>query len=143
MTDSVYFIGQAMYRFRDAPTGAYYAGEGGPGFGEDHPGNLEIIRDDFKVVKITPKGAWVLPYHFGPFESFEDVKFSAKFILTGKGKRFCYPDMNDAWQSFVIRKQRRAMYLRRQLKYAELALSAALRIEPPEPTPLSASRGLQ
>lgn len=140
MTDNTYFIGQSLYRFRDYPTGSYCSDEDVPVFGEHHVPGVGIDREEYKVVKLTPQGAWVLHSCYGNFRDFEEIKRCANFVLAGKGKRLCYPCIKDAWESFLIRKRRRAMYLRRQLRYAEAALKTAESTKPPEPLLFSASR---
>ena len=53
----------------------------------------------FRLVRKTPAGAWIA-------EMWDRDALYPRFVLDGKGKRYAYPDLEDAKASFLIRKQR-------------------------------------
>lgn len=72
----------------------------------------------FYVVRRTAKGAWIASTwdHDGSY---------ARFVLDGKGKRFAYPNMEDARASFIIRKLRQIGHAERTLDMARRTLALA------------------
>ena len=80
----------------------------------------ELKYNIFGVIKNTPKGCWVVPFWVNPNNQSEIDKYK-KFVLTGSGKRFCYPTRKEAENAFYFRKHRQILILKRQLKLAEEA----------------------
>lgn len=70
-----------------------------------------IYLQEFTVAKVTPKGVWL-----------QDIK---KFILNNARKRFAYPTVELAKESFIIRKEWRIRYLIGELEATEKALQLA------------------
>ena len=93
----------------------------------DYPPNcyssLVNVRH-FRVVKETPCGAWVS-------EAWDDGDFGLigngkkRFILNGPGRRFCYPDLGQARQSYLLRKQRHLDHLERSMARAKAGQAEA------------------
>lgn len=76
----------------------------------------------FEVVKETPKGYWVMT---GVFMRWMDIsklrkKGLLKFVLKDSAKRYCYPTLELAVNSYDIRKYRQLQRLRTNLSVAEL-----------------------
>lgn len=85
----------------------------------------------YYLVRKTARGAWVVPsYSYyrraEPLEAasatFLRDEFGARFVLDGKGRRYCYPSMDDARESYRIRKQRQIQHARNAIERAEAAL---------------------
>jgi len=97
----------------------------------DYPPNcyssLVNVRH-FRVVKETPCGAWVSEY-WGDLVTTEDCAFGLsdkkRFILNGPGRRFCYPDLGQARQSYLLRKQRHLDHLERSMARAKAGQAEA------------------
>lgn len=68
----------------------------------------------YEVLKKTEKGRWIKLYDFS------DEK---KFVLDGHGKRFAYPTIDLAKESFVMRKNRQIKHGERYINRANAALS--------------------
>lgn len=76
---------------------------------------MKIIADTFKVIKETPKGAWIVSDRY--------TNGKKHFVLNGSGKRFAYPDLDAAIASFKQRKIRQIQLLENQLIIARAALN--------------------
>lgn len=61
---------------------------------------LAISVIEFRIVRRTPKGAWITPKW-----NHDDTRF-LKFVLDGTGKRYAYPTRELARESFIARKRR-------------------------------------
>lgn len=81
---------------------------------EDHPGYLPgsavVTLCTFTVLKTTPRGVWIR-------YTWKDKKF----VLNSR-KRYAYPTMELAMESFKARKVKQMGHLTRQLKQAKFAL---------------------
>jgi len=73
-----------------------------------------IYYRTFRVVRRTPKGAWV-----NEGNGAED-----RFILDDADKRYCYPDKENAIRSLKRRQQMRLAYLNRDHSIATTTLAA-------------------
>ncbi len=84
-------------------------------------GEMVIKCDEYRVLRRTPKGAWVSrnPVQYGSYGK-------DRFVLDGFGKRFAYPTKQDAMASFIIRKKSQIGHLEQQLDFARAALKGAL-----------------
>lgn len=76
---------------------------------------LKVDLAKFKVIKETPKGAWV---ECPPFDG-------KRFVLNGSGKRLCHETIELALESFIARKQRAVLILKARLRDAEEAIKIA------------------
>jgi hypothetical protein len=108
--------GERYYRYDDSP----YV-DAGPRLSE------------YVLVRKTPKGAWIVAAwtarHYGvarlaehPAEELRR-EHGARFVLDGKGRRFAYPDLADAKESYRIRKVRQIQHCRYQITKAEQGLA--------------------
>lgn len=88
---------------------------------------------EYVLVRKTPKGAWIVAQwtarHYGiprlaeyPAEYLKR-EHNARFVLDGKGRRFAYPDLADAKESYRIRKARQIQHCRNQIAKAEQGLA--------------------
>jgi|GEM_PF-3014061 len=85
-----------------------------------YPGyNLKVELKKFKIIKRTPKGAW-LAFYDGLF--LEDSK---KFVLLSARKKYACETKELALESFVARKRRQVRILGSCIKRAETALFIA------------------
>ncbi len=88
----------------------------------EHPcgdGKIGIRLREFKVIKQTPKGVWVI-WRSGIFsDSYEDKRF----ILRDARKRYACPTKEEAAESYRARKERQVRMLKAQLRDAERALA--------------------
>ena len=87
-------------------------------------GEIEIRLREFKVIKQTPKGVWVI-WKAGIFsDSYEEKRF----ILRDARKRYACPTKEEAAVSFRARKKRQICMLKAQLRDAERALALNINI---------------
>lgn len=72
-----------------------------------------LVTREIPVVRHTEKGVWLDDYGL------------LRFVLKGDGKRFAYPTLEAALDSFKRRKERQVMLLKATLGRAEAALAFA------------------
>lgn len=86
---------------------------------------IEIRIEKFDVIKETDKGYWVAS-QYAPtwldFKQMKDRKF-AKWVSKVSNKRYCYPSIELAIESFKKRKIRQKTMLEYQLEQAILCVS--------------------
>ncbi len=74
---------------------------------------VDIVHADYKVVRPTPAGAWII----------EDIPGAFRERWVGHtGKAFAYQDVHDAWFSFKCRMRHRVIHARNELEAVEAAL---------------------
>lgn len=97
------------YRYKDVrySSGVDVFGESLPG-----PGRLEIVLEEFQVIKYTPKGVWLRLW---------DNK--NRFVLKGSCKRFACPTLEEAKVSFIARKKRQYTINKHSMEQAQEAIS--------------------
>ena len=88
--------------------------------------------EEWLLLRKTPAGAWVCPrwiyYHAvkpleeRPARALRD-NFRAKFVLDGKGRRYCYPTIDLARDSYRRRKMRQIQHARNSIERAQAALT--------------------
>lgn len=103
--------GMTMYRLEDG----------------DYPPNCfssPVKVRHFRVIKETPCGAWVSEY-WGGLVTIEALSDKKRFILNGPGRRLCYPDLGQARQSYLLRKQRHLDHLERSMARAKAGQAEA------------------
>lgn len=82
--------------------------------------------DRYKVVKITPKGCWIVhEYEFQYAGVADHLICTKKFILETSCRKFAWPTIEEAQNSFKIRKSRQIWHLERQLNKTKIALKLA------------------
>lgn len=79
-------------------------------------GRMVIEKLEYHVIRRTPKGAWIGRNPGPPFPYGKD-----RFVLDGPGKRFAYPTLEAAIESYKIRKFRQIEHLERGLIQAKAA----------------------
>lgn len=86
---------------------------------------------EFYVVRKTASGAWIVPrYNYQrmvkPLEARSAREliddWGAKFVLDGAGRRFAYPSIEMARDSYRIRKQRQIQICEARIRQATAAL---------------------
>lgn len=95
---------RTYYRLFDA-----WAGEGQP----------VITSMTFRVIRETPKGVWIVPSWAS------DDWPNARFVLNGTGKRYAYPDFEQAKDAYIRHKQSHIKHLKHALDGAEQRLRLA------------------
>lgn len=80
-------------------------------------GQLVVHVCKLKVLRHTPKGAWLVGLQYG--------EGNPRFVLREGKKRFACPTLEDATASFLKRKERHARILRAQLETVEEASAMA------------------
>jgi len=104
--------GERYYRYDDSP----YV-DAGP------------VLSEYRLVRKTPKGAWISPYWVTDAAADRCQTpvmrraYGIRFVLDGKGRRFAYPDLADAKESYRIRKVRQIQHCRYQIEKAQQALA--------------------
>ena len=100
-----------LYRFEDKEYG-YLDDEG---YSASQITRIVVYLNRYRVIKKTPKGRWIQLYDFS------DTK---KFVLDGKGKRFAYPTIELAKESFNMRKTKQIQRCERTIRRAKIALES-------------------
>lgn len=89
--------------------------------------NSDVILEQFKLLKETPAGYWIIPEYQDPVEAmvnFRDAWYR-KWISKTSRKRFAYPTKEEALVSFKMRKQKQIPILEAQLECAKETLKIA------------------
>jgi len=81
---------------------------------------VKIILKKFKVIKKTDCGAWVQKYEEN--QLFPDFCSDKRFVLLRARKKFAYPTIEEAKESFIKRKTSQIRIVKKQLQRAEIAL---------------------
>jgi len=76
-------------------------------------GGQYVYCNEYRIDRETPKGYW--------------IENETKWVSSNGKRRWAYPTIEEAWESFVARKTRQVMILQRQLSYAEDLLSMTKR----------------
>ena len=85
---------------------------------QDHGGSYLVLKE-YKVAKRTEKGCWIYLWDDAP------QKGGWRFILDGKGRRFAYNNIEDAMDSFRIRKRKQIAHCERSIGLAKDGLALA------------------
>lgn len=104
------------YRYEDH---VYSGVSHDPGGGEHYyliGPNIELRT--FDVVKITPKGFWIIPVG-------EWMGGSRKWVRTSSRKKYAHLSMEDALSGFLHRKRKQIRILEKQIERAKLAYGKA------------------
>jgi hypothetical protein len=88
-------------------------------------GEIKIELQKFRVVKRTPKGAWIIPSWEPGW--WHDPKPRKRFVLDGDGRRYAYPTVDAAHKSYLRRKVVQISRLEDQMLIAKVALEIASR----------------
>ncbi len=80
-------------------------------------GQLVVHVRKLKVLRLTPKGAWLIGLNYG--------ENKPRFVLREGKKRFACPTLEEATASYIKRKARHARILSAQLRTVEAALAMA------------------
>lgn len=85
---------------------------------------------EYMLARKTPKGAWIVFGNWLRNDRFQNMPaeelrrvYGARFVLDGKGRRFAYPVLADAKESYRVRKVRQIQHCRNQIAKAEQALA--------------------
>ena len=105
-------IDDVMYRYEDVAYAAPFDETG------TLPGTVKVELRTYKVVKRTPKGAWVVPIYAGHWHADDD----RRFVLAKSRKRFACPTIEEARASFVARKRAQIRIYKARIERAESAL---------------------
>lgn len=81
--------------------------------GWENENNVEVILDEFQIIRHTPKGYVI------------KVGLKEKWVSATGKKRFAYPDKSDALENFKRRTTRSIWIMKHNIDYAELALEKA------------------
>lgn len=79
-------------------------------------GGEYVYLHAFRVLRRTPKGVWVETEGYPRYE---------RFVLDSGRRRFCYPTLEEAWASFLKRKERQLLILSAQHDTVAKLLDAA------------------
>lgn len=89
-------IGPVHYRFRTT-----YDGQG-----------ILVEEERWVVVKVTEAGYWIVPEGLGWVTDAIGIKsHGGKFVLKNSRRRYAYPDRQEAWGSFCIRRRKYEKHL--------------------------------
>jgi hypothetical protein len=93
---------------------------------------LEIELLQFRVVRHTPKGAWITRALDRPFADLR-ADHDLRFVLRDARKRFACPTIDEARASFVARKRAQIRIYNARLRRAQQALALLeMRWPPPK-----------
>ena len=104
-----------------------------PAFISDWPGNniCKPLLSKYVGMKHTPCGVWVVPLWCGAYISCENdytksfIKRNKKFILNNSRKKFAWPTVEQAVESYARRKKRQQEILRYKLEETEWYVKVA------------------
>lgn len=83
-------------------------------FDDPLPGyNLRLLLSQYRVIKRTPKGAWINNYG------------EKKFVLLTARKRYACPTKEEALECFIFRKKRQLSILSSKVRQVEQAIELA------------------
>lgn len=105
-------MSDVMYRYEDVAYAAPFDETG------TLPGTVKVELRTYKVVKLTAKGAWVVPIYAGYWHADDD----RRFVLAKSRKRFACPTLEEARASFVARKSAQIRIYKARIERAESAL---------------------
>lgn len=88
-------------------------------------GEIKIELQKFRVVKRTPKGAWIIPHWEDSW--WPDPNPKKRFVLDGDGRRYAYPTVEAEHKSYLRRKEVQISRLEDQMLIAKVALGLASR----------------
>lgn len=97
-------IGDTWYRYE----GEYWQ--------EDYAPEPKLILQEFKVLKLTPCGAWIAPKGYGS---------PLRFILKDSVKQYASPTRQRAMEKFIRRKMRYEKILEQRLEETRALLAKA------------------
>lgn len=85
---------------------------------------IHIRLETFEVVKETPQGYWVNSQYNPSWLSVDDLRKRGylRWVSKTSTKRYCYPTMEQAVNSFKRRKTVQASKLRHQLEHVEAVI---------------------
>ena len=96
----------------------------------DENGRMTLEEDAYRVLKVTPSGWWIcrddgeLPDNIVAHRLANKRGYDVRFVLSGDGKRFAYPDKQKALYSYRARKCAQVRHADIALKRATLALAS-------------------
>lgn len=91
------------------------------GYNTPNRESVELVLEEFIVIKETACGYWYIPKPF--FNGHRDPQtYNKRWVSSTARKRHCYPTTEEAFNSFSIRTRLRAGYLRSDLEMVENAL---------------------
>ena len=104
-----------------------------PAFIFDWLGNniCKPLLRKYVVMKHTPCGVWVVTLWCGAYIPLENdcaksvIKRKKKFILNSSIKKFAYPTVEQAVESYVIRKKRQQEIIKHRLEETEVYVKVA------------------
>jgi len=92
-----------------------------------YKGGLELMLTTYIAVKDTPCGWWVVEegcemYFKDGFDAAIEenpwLKKAMRWVSTEGRKKWCYADIDEAWRSYCIRRDKRIGHAMRELKVA-------------------------
>lgn len=104
-----------LYRYDDRREGGSYFDDDGDYLGSTGYETTKVVLSVFDIVKKTPKGVWVqIGYPV----------FGKRWVSNTSTKRYAYPTKEEAWISFIARKQKQYRILGKKLLSIESILKA-------------------
>ena len=85
-----------------------------------HP-KAKLITRTFTLLRETPCGYWVIEDCKGKLSNYFIEKYK-RWVSKSSRKRYCYPTIEEAWESYEIRRSKRVWYLERDLGIAKSAM---------------------
>jgi len=83
--------------------------------GEPGPGPTPMFYvDQFRTIRETPKGRWIVSIYESDW-AIETGHAQRHFVLDDARRRYAYPTLDLAWESFVIRQRHRLQHVRNQI----------------------------
>lgn len=91
---------------------------------------LIVRAEQFFVVKETPQGYWVRSQYIPEWRDFEQLKKAKhiRWISKTSVKRYCYPSIEQAVNSFNVRKKRQQNFVRLKLEELELVVNESSKL---------------
>jgi hypothetical protein len=98
-------------------------------------GGICVEEERWTVVKETEAGYWIVPEYMATWPGAHN-KHNQKFVLKQSRRRYAYPDRQEAWNSFCIRRRLYQRRLELRAKANEVLVGMLPYTVPERPVPL-------
>jgi hypothetical protein len=120
-----------LYRYEECPRYYHSTDHDGEYSGTSTLTNVTVELREFKVLKTTPKGAWIHLYSWFPFPETEPdqvPKNCRKWVMLNSRRKWACKTKEEALKQFLIRKRYHLSHLEREREVVAKAIEAAKRI---------------
>jgi len=129
---------KCLYRYIDYHSSSVSIDEWGEAIVSTNTDNTQVQCEAYEIIRTTPKGVWIdnsrmyrLINNGASAQTTSDERFKQipaedkRFVLLSANVPWAYDTKEAALKSFIIRKERQAGHLTRQLQGVKLAIAIA------------------